>query len=232
MCQHVHLAPARGHDATSFSDEKSYSHHSPTGKSGENSWHACLCLDCCLRAACRPVRWLLVRRQFHCARSARTGESALSDGLDSSHLSTPNRSVPAKEAPGSIVVDSHGPFVYYVLPGGKAIRYGATVGEAGQAWSGVARLGVSKNGRVWTPTADERRRLGPLPKHVEGGARNPWAHAPCIFTPVARTRRIAFMAPTSPNTWTYNFVGLHPRDHEDAIDLYDRAEIGTTVVVL
>jgi hypothetical protein len=40
------------------------------------------------------------------------------------------------------------------------------------------------------------------------------------------------MAPTSPNTWTYNFVGLHPRDHEDAIDLYDRAEIGTTVVVL
>src|SRR5258708_31367373 len=41
-----------------------------------------------------------------------------------------------KEAPGSILVDSHGPFVYYVLPGGKAIRYGATVGEAGLVWTG------------------------------------------------------------------------------------------------
>jgi lipoprotein-anchoring transpeptidase ErfK/SrfK len=46
-----------------------------------------------------------------------------------------------KEAPGSILVDTAGPFVYYVLPGGKAIRYGATVGEAGQAWSGVATVG-------------------------------------------------------------------------------------------
>ena len=37
-----------------------------------------------------------------------------------------------KESAGSILVDTRGPFVYYVLPGGKAIRYGATVGEAGQ----------------------------------------------------------------------------------------------------
>src|SRR5437762_3406507 len=43
-----------------------------------------------------------------------------------------------RESSGSILVDTSGPFVYYVLPGGKAIRYGATVGEAGQAWSGVA----------------------------------------------------------------------------------------------
>src|SRR5215510_2577263 len=43
-----------------------------------------------------------------------------------------------REAPGSVLVETRGPFVYYVLPGGKAIRYGATVGEAGQAWSGLA----------------------------------------------------------------------------------------------
>jgi lipoprotein-anchoring transpeptidase ErfK/SrfK len=37
-----------------------------------------------------------------------------------------------KEAPGSILVDTDGRYIYYVLPGGKAIRYGAIVGEDGQ----------------------------------------------------------------------------------------------------
>src|SRR5262245_38995687 len=46
-----------------------------------------------------------------------------------------------REAPGSVLVETSGPYVYYVLPGGKAIRYGAAVGEAGQAWSGVATVG-------------------------------------------------------------------------------------------
>src|SRR5262249_48313425 len=68
-----------------------------------------------------------------------------------------------KEAPGAVVVDTGVPFVYYVLPGGKAIRYGATVGEAGQAWSGVATVGRKEEWPGWTPTEDEKRRLGPLP---------------------------------------------------------------------
>jgi lipoprotein-anchoring transpeptidase ErfK/SrfK len=34
-----------------------------------------------------------------------------------------------KEQPGTILVDSNARYLYYVLPGGKAIRYGVTVGE-------------------------------------------------------------------------------------------------------
>src|SRR5262245_37661591 len=78
-----------------------------------------------------------------------------------------------RETPGSVVVETNGPFVYYVLPGGKAIRYGATVGEAGQSWAGVATVGRKEEWPGWTPTADEKRRLGPLPNYVAGGARNP-----------------------------------------------------------
>ena len=51
-----------------------------------------------------------------------------------------------QEAPGSVVVDTDGRYVYYVLPGGKAVRYGAIVGEDGQAWSGVATVGRKE---VW-----------------------------------------------------------------------------------
>src|SRR5262249_19970121 len=78
-----------------------------------------------------------------------------------------------KEAPGTILVDTSGPFVYYVLPAGNAIRYGAAVGEAGQSWSGIAKVGRKEEWPGWTPTESEKRWLGPLPNYVEGGARNP-----------------------------------------------------------
>ncbi len=41
-----------------------------------------------------------------------------------------------KEVPGTIVVDTNSRYLYYVLPQGKAIRYGVTVGEEALAWSG------------------------------------------------------------------------------------------------
>src|SRR4029450_106667 len=37
-----------------------------------------------------------------------------------------------KESPGTILVDTDARHVYYVLPQGKAVRYGAIVGENGQ----------------------------------------------------------------------------------------------------
>src|SRR3984885_10326982 len=42
-----------------------------------------------------------------------------------------------KEAPGTIVIDTDARFLYLVQAGGKAVRYGVTVGEEAQAWSGV-----------------------------------------------------------------------------------------------
>src|SRR5262249_9625645 len=77
------------------------------------------------------------------------------------------------QAPRAVPVHNESRLVYFVLPEGRGIRYGAIVGEDGQAWSGVATVGRKEEWPGWTPTADEKRRLGPLPSHVEGGARNP-----------------------------------------------------------
>ena len=41
-----------------------------------------------------------------------------------------------KETAGTIVVDSDARYLYYVLPEGKAIRYGITVGEDALSFSG------------------------------------------------------------------------------------------------
>src|SRR5262249_9825462 len=78
-----------------------------------------------------------------------------------------------RERPGTIVVDTSARFLYYVMPKGKAIRYGVTVGEQGQAWSGVAQVGRLQEWPEWIPTADIQKRLGPYPSHVAGGPRHP-----------------------------------------------------------
>ena len=53
-----------------------------------------------------------------------------------------------KEAPGTILVDSDARYLYYVLPDGKAIRYGVAVGEEAMAFSGVARVGRRRERRL------------------------------------------------------------------------------------
>ena len=106
-----------------------------------------------------------------------------------------------KEAPGSILVETDARYVYYVLPEGRAIRYGAIVGEDAQAWSGVAKVGRKAEWPGWTPTEGEKKRLGPLPNYVEGGAHIRWAHGAFIFTPATRTLCTVSTAPI-------NLVGL------------------------
>jgi lipoprotein-anchoring transpeptidase ErfK/SrfK len=88
-----------------------------------------------------------------------------------------------KEAPGTIVVDTGNKFLYYVLSKGQAIRYGITVGEQGQAWSGIATVGRKEEWPSWTPTGRKIR----------------WVRAGYICIPVARTRSTVSTAPTSPN---------------------------------
>jgi lipoprotein-anchoring transpeptidase ErfK/SrfK len=140
---------------------------------------------------------------------------------------------PRKEAPGSILVDTRGPFVYYVLPGGKAIRYGAIVGEAGQAWSGVATVGRKEEWPGWTPTADEKRRLGPLPNYVEGGARNPMGARGLYLYAGGKDTLYRIHGTNQPEYIGHAISsGCIRITNEDAIDLYSRVKIGTIVVVI
>src|SRR3981189_3823846 len=57
-----------------------------------------------------------------------------------------------REAPGTILVDTDARYLYYVLPQGKAIRYGVAVGEEALAFSGVASFSCLKEWSYWIPT--------------------------------------------------------------------------------
>jgi len=100
-----------------------------------------------------------------------------------------------KESPGSILVDTDARYVYYVLPDGKAVRYGAIVGE--RAWAGVATVGRKEEwpgGRRPRVRSAASARFRTTSKAVHA---IPWGRARSTSTPTAKTRSIASTARTS-----------------------------------
>src|SRR2546427_2494008 len=137
-----------------------------------------------------------------------------------------------KESPGSIVVDSDARYVYYVLPDGKAVRYGAIVGE--KPWAGVASVGRKEEWPGWTPTEGEKRRLGPLPNYVvEGGAANPMG-ARALYLYADGKDTLYRIHGTNQPGWIGHAIssGCIRLTNEDVIDLYSRVKSGALVVVL
>ena len=138
-----------------------------------------------------------------------------------------------KEAPGTILIDSNDKFLYYVLPGGKAIRYGIAVGEEAQAWSGLAKVGRMEEWPPWIPTPSEQQRLGPLPAFVTGGPHNPMG-ARGMYLFVANKDTLYRIHGTNQPEYIGSAVssGCIRMTNEDVIDLFNHVKIGTPVVVL
>jgi len=138
-----------------------------------------------------------------------------------------------KEAPGTIVIDTDARYLYYVLANGKAIRYGVTVGEEAQAWSGVAKIGRMAEWPDWIPTQGEHERLGKLPDRVEGGPHNPMgARAMYLFQGSKDT--LFRVHGTNQPEYIGQAIssGCIRMTNEDVIDLFNRVKMGTPVVVL
>jgi lipoprotein-anchoring transpeptidase ErfK/SrfK len=138
-----------------------------------------------------------------------------------------------KETPGTIVVDTGNKFLYYVLPKGEAIRYGITVGEDAQAWSGIATVGRKEEWPSWTPTAGEHARLGPLPAFVSGGPQNPMGARGLYLFSGGKDTQYRIHGTNQPEYIGRAISsGCIRMTNEDVIDLYNRAKLGTIVVVL
>jgi len=138
-----------------------------------------------------------------------------------------------KETPGTVVIDSNERYLYYVMAHNKAIRYGVTVGEEAQAWSGIAKVGRKEEWPAWVPTSGEKERLKNLPNFVAGGAHNPMgARAMYLFDGTRDT--LYRIHGTNQPEYIGQAIssGCIRMTNEDAIDLYRRVTVGTPVVVL
>jgi lipoprotein-anchoring transpeptidase ErfK/SrfK len=140
---------------------------------------------------------------------------------------------PGREAPGSILVDTDARYLYYVLPQGKAIRYGVAVGEEALAFSGVATVGKTAEWPDWIPTPEIQARLGPYPARVPGGPANPLG-ARALYLYQGNKDTLYRIHGTNQPEYIGQAIssGCIRMTNEDVIDLFDRVRQGATVVVL
>jgi len=134
-----------------------------------------------------------------------------------------------KEPAGTIVVDTPNTYLYYVLGGGRAIRYGVRVGRDGFTWTGVQKITKKTEWPDWFPPTEMIERQPYLPRFMAGGTGNPLgARAMYLGATVYRIH-----GTNQPST-IGKFVssGCIGMLNEDVSDLFDRAKVGTRVVVM
>ena len=135
--------------------------------------------------------------------------------------------------PGTIVIDTGSRYLYLVLEGGQAQRYGVGVGRTGFGWTGTVNVGRKAEWPGWTPPAAMRAREPWLPAYMEGGIDNPLgARALYLYKDGKDT---IYRIHGSNQPWTIGqsvSSGCFRMRNEDVTDLYDRVGVGATVVVL
>jgi lipoprotein-anchoring transpeptidase ErfK/SrfK len=143
---------------------------------------------------------------------------------------------PTKEVPGTIIIDSSEHYLYLVLGGGQAMRYGIGVGREGFGWRGTVRIGRKAEWPGWTPppemVARERQKGIILPAYMDGGIKNPLgARALYLYNGSGDT---AYRIHGSNEPWTIGHdvsSGCFRMVNKDVIDLYKRAQVGAKVIV-
>ncbi|WP_426436240.1 L,D-transpeptidase [Bradyrhizobium genosp. P] len=136
---------------------------------------------------------------------------------------------PTREAPGTVIIDTPHTYLYYVLGGGQAIRYGIGVGREGFTWSGTQTITKKAEWPDWTPPPEMIARQPYLPRHMAGGTGNPLgARAMYLGGTVYRIH-----GTNAPETiGTHVSSGCLRLTNEDVTDLYSRVKVGTKVIVM
>jgi len=116
-----------------------------------------------------------------------------------------------------------------VLGGGKALRYGISVGRQGFTWSGVETISRVAEWPDWYPPAEMIARQPYLPRFVAGGPGNPLG-ARALYLGNSQYR---IHGTNDPSTIGHHVSsGCIRLTNADIIDLFGRVKVGTRVVVL
>ncbi|MBN8954214.1 MULTISPECIES: L,D-transpeptidase [unclassified Rhizobium] len=146
---------------------------------------------------------------------------------------------PTDKKVGTLIVDTPNKFLYHVLPGGRAVRYGIGVGRDGFSWSGRATVAYKRAWPKWTPPDEmvaRDPRLWPVSKENGGmppGLTNPLgARALYIHQGGKDTLYRLHGTPEAFSIGKAVSSGCIRLLNQDVIDLYNNVRDGSTIVVL
>ena len=133
------------------------------------------------------------------------------------------------EKPGTIIVDTPHFFLYLIMNGGKALRYGIGVGRPGFTWAGVKSVSAKREWPDWRPPDEMLVRRPDLPHFMPGGPDNPLG-ARALYLGSTLYRIHGSNEPWSIGTQVSS--GCIRLRNDDIIDLYGRVKVGARVIVI
>jgi lipoprotein-anchoring transpeptidase ErfK/SrfK len=132
------------------------------------------------------------------------------------------------EAPGTVIIDTPGRFLYLVQENNRAMRYGIGVGRDGFQWNGLLRITRKAEWPDWTPPPEMIERQPYLPRWMAGGPGNPMgARALYLGNTIYRIH-----GTNAPDTIGHAVSsGCFRLANEEIMDLYERVPVGSKVIV-
>lgn len=138
---------------------------------------------------------------------------------------------PTGEKPGTIVVDSKERFLYYVLPEKKVIRYGVAVGDEAYGWTGTSRIARKAEWPDWNPPAEMKVRW-PHVRFTRGGAENPLGARALYLYEGDKDTLYRIHGTNEPEKIGQAVSsGCIRMRNIDVVDLYNRVDVNTKVIV-
>jgi lipoprotein-anchoring transpeptidase ErfK/SrfK len=134
-----------------------------------------------------------------------------------------------KEPVGTLIIDTQNTYLYLVMAGGKAMRYGVGVGREGFTWAGTEKVTRMAEWPDWNPPSEMIERQPYLPRFMAGGDGNPLG-ARALYLGKTIYRIHGTNQPSTIGTFVSS--GCIRLTNEDVTDLYSRVKVGTRVVVL
>ncbi|KWV59132.1 hypothetical protein AS156_32220 [Bradyrhizobium macuxiense] len=156
-------------------------------------------------------------------------DPATEDGALPARLRRTTVALNTTEGAGTIIIDTGNTALYYVLGGGRAIRYGVGVGREGFTWSGTQTISHKAEWPDWHPPAEMIKRQPYLPRFMAGGPGNPLG-ARAMYLGASEYRIHGTNDPTTIGKFVSS--GCIRLTNEDVEDLFSRVNVGTKVVVL
>ncbi len=151
---------------------------------------------------------------------------------------SPKSQVPylGPEDPGTIVIDTFSRHLYLVQDGGTALRYAIAVGREGLSFRGTGVIGRKEEWPSWTPTANMVRTRPDLYAEyaggLPGGLDNPLgARAMYLYRGGKDSRFRIHGTIENASIGHATSAGCIRLYNQDAIDLYNRIDLGTRVKV-
>jgi lipoprotein-anchoring transpeptidase ErfK/SrfK len=130
---------------------------------------------------------------------------------------------------GTIVVKTSERRLYYVLGGGRAVRYPVGVGKVGKQWAGQTYVDGKYLHPAWSPPSAVKHDKPNIPDLIPGGApNNPMGVAAMTLN----GGEYAIHGTNKPGSVggfvSYGCIRMY---NQDIVDLFGRVRVGTPVVV-